>query len=98
MLSYIKNNKNWYLLELPLIKRQFDSIYINYKNSSSVFWDFSGSIFFENTIIWISNFGEKYLFYHLDLDKIIESEYIILKKLKFKIIYSLSIILFKSKI
>ena len=78
MLSYIKNNKNWYLLELPLIKRQFDSIYINYKNSSSVFWDFFGSIFFENILIWISNFGKKYLFYHLDLDKIIESEYIIL--------------------
>ena len=77
MFSYIKNNKNWYLLELPLIKRNFDSIYINYKNSTSAFWDFFESILFENTIFWISKFGEKYLFYYLDLEKVIENEFLV---------------------
>ena len=78
MQSHIKNNKNGYTLELPLIKRKFDSIYINYKNSSSVFWDFFVSIFFKNIIFGVSNFWEKYLFYVLDLEKIVESEFIVL--------------------
>jgi len=85
MFSYIKNTKNWYLLELPLIKRFFDSIYINYKNTSWVFWSFFEDLFFSNSIFWISEFWNKFLFYYLDLEKFEEEEFLIFDFKKFNI-------------
>jgi len=90
MLSYIKNKWDKYELNFPLIKRKFDSIFINYKQLNSSLWYFFDDIFLDNILLGISKFGEKFLFYSLDLKNVIEEENIILdyKNKKIKIITS----------
>jgi len=77
MFSNIKYINNKYVLELPLIKRKFDNIYINYKKVNSSFWILFNWVFFKNTIFWVSNFWKNKLFYSLDLEKFRESEFLI---------------------
>ena len=77
MLSCIKNIWWKYELNLPLIKRRFDSIFLSYKNINSAFWYFFDDLYLDNIILWISKINHTFLFYKLDLNSVVEEEYIL---------------------
>ena len=76
MLSCIKHTSDWYVLNLPLIKRTFDSIYIHYNDVSTSLWNAVKDLAFRDTIIGISQCAGSYLIYILDLDSLSEQEYV----------------------
>lgn len=76
--SYIRATKNGFTLELPLIKRTFESLYINYNNSSSSFWNMFEDMYVDDYIFGLTMINNNELFfYSLNLDKFEEEEMLI---------------------
>ncbi len=77
MFSKIKKDINWYTIDFPLIKRTFDSIFLNYKWVNLNFWNLFNDVYFEKSLFWISKINNFFLFYYLDLENFIDKEFIL---------------------
>ena len=75
--SYIRATKDGFTLELPLIKRTFESLYINYNNSSSSFWNMFEDMYVDDYIFGWTIIDNKLFFYSLNLYKFEEEEMLI---------------------
>jgi len=71
--SWFTLNLDNVLINLPLIKRSLDNIYVNYK-WKSLNYKFFDKVYFENVIFWTLDLNRWKIFYYLNLDTLDEKE------------------------